>query len=395
MQPRAWIAFVTATLVCGGCARAGIGSERPDSTPLAPDASTVRVVERVAANLDPTHACVPVAWTTMTIDAEANRGQSSSIAVDASGGVHVGYVDADAVRYAHRAPGEAWATSAVEAAAFRFPQWPTSLAVDASGVVHLSYSVPGRPSDRPATDSSAWLRYAYLEPTRGWTASTVDTYGGDGSLAVDASGEVHLAYVYFSGWQMRYAHGRHGAWTTDVPDVVADRHPSVEVDTSGVVHLVYGDGTHTVIYARRDATGAWTKTPIGTAHFPRSSLAVDASGGVHVSYLRAEGDLAHAHRDPLGTWATTIVDSGSIYTGAESSLAVDPDGGVHISYAVIPEKELRYAYRAAAGTWTTTTIDSSMGFGPLSSLAVDEVGGVHISYFADGELRYAYSRRCP
>ncbi len=395
MQPGAWISVTAVVLAGAACADRALELERGAGSTPGTDASADERHDAAEGEPDAAERCVPVPWTTTTVDAHINRGAGSSIAVDPAGSVHISYAGADGVRYAHGGGGAAWTTRMVEPNGFQPPGWPTSLVLDPSGGVHIAYSVPGKPSDHPATDSSAWLRYAFGDGVGGWTTETIDPLGGDGSLVIDSGGRLHVAYVRFSGWSLQYAsRSAGGAWVaSSLLDTDLDRHPAVALDGTGAVHVVYTSGLQTIIYLRRDPNGTGTSAAVDAARSEGGALAVDAAGGVHLGYQSAQG-IGYARRDPTGTWAITTVDPDPILVSGGYSLAVDPEGGVHMSYVVIPERALRYAHRDPGGAWTTTTIEAAVVNLWGTSLAVDPQGGVHISYAANGGLRYAYSRRC-
>ncbi len=349
--------------------------------------------------------CVPEPWSITTVDADGDTGHGSSIAVDASGAVHISYVDdtAHALRFASRDPGGTWTTSTVDSTKTITANGTgrTSLTVDASGGVHVSYDY---------TLSSGGLGYVFrAAPGASWTTSPVDSLGGDSSIAVDTSGGAHIAYIYFSGWYLRYAYkSASGTWTTDDLKAVYYRYPSLALDKSGGVHVAYNDDS-TLMYTSLGPNGSWTTSTVdslSTSFAPKMGLAVDSLGGVHISYSHTEDTdgLRYAHRDPAGAWTTTTIDSSpDFYTGFASSLAVDPQRGVHVTYAQLdpnngsPQGNLRYAYRSPDGVWTTATLDTVSYLVNIGnpSLAVDALGGVHVSYYGTGDLRYAYSRRCP
>jgi hypothetical protein len=130
------------------------------------------------------------------VDADAaSVGHYTSLAVDASGRLHVSYYDFSNgdLKYATCAADcEAianWETATVDAAGSVGSY--TSLAVDAGGRLHVSYF----------DGTNADLKYATCAADcalpANWQAATVDAAGNVGaftSLAVDASGRLHVSY---------------------------------------------------------------------------------------------------------------------------------------------------------------------------------------------------------
>ncbi len=337
--------------------------------------------------------CAP-SWTTTTVDDVGNTGFYTSLAVDASGGVHVSYQDyfGRDLRYAYRSPAGTWTATTVDS--LGDTGLHTSLAVDPSGGVHVSYQY--YPGD---------LKYAYRSTAGSWTTTTVDTVGDTGlytSLALDPAGVAHISYYNYSNALLYAERSLGGSWTAGTTvDTVGDTglYTSLGVDSAGGLHVSYYEWANALHYAYRDPTGTWTTTTVDSEGDTGlyTSLALDASGGVHVSYYdQTNRALRYAYRSPAGSWTTSTVDSDGD-TGLYTSIAVDDSNGVHIGYYDQTNRELRYAYRAASGSWTTTTVDSVGYAGLYTSLALDASGGVHISYRDawSEALRYAYLRGCP
>lgn len=334
--------------------------------------------------------CAPVPWTLSTVDPDGRLG-SASVAVEPGGRAHLSYVDrSNALRYAYRDSAGSWVLDTVDREGTR--DAPTSLAIDASGGLHLAYR-------RTGTDDTD-QHYAYRAETGAWTSSSVERLGGDGVVAIDALGGVHMAYMSFSGWRLRYASlDTAGNW--NMTPLTADnprRWPSLAVDGSGVVHLAYVD-SNDLRYARRDARGTWVASTVDTLSDPRMSLALDDTGGVHLAYEHQEAtrSLRHAYRDPGGAWTITTVHTSDddSYIGHDASIAVDRRGAVHISYTDRPPRNLLYAYRSREGDWERSIIEADSFIRGFTTLAVDHIGGIHIGYHDEQGMQYAYSRRCP
>jgi hypothetical protein len=261
------------------------------------------------------------------------------------------------------------------------PQYPTTIAVDPSGDVHVLYR------------TSAGLRHPRSRRIE-WAATTVDALGGDPSLGIDAQGNLHLAYIAFSGWQLREGlwSSEEETWVTTLIASGPQRYTSLAAEPDGGLDLTYVDGEGTLQFLHRELLGAWDATPVDTVGITRSSLGVESSGAVHIAYQR-DNALQYAHRDANGTWSLTTLDADALVTGVDPSLALDDQGGVHIGYTDLPDRNLRYAYRAPAGEWTLTTIEAGMS-AAQPAIATDPDGNIHVSYRSDDGLRYATSRRC-
>ena len=220
-------------------------------------------------------------WVLGTVDSAGDVGFSSSIAVDDAGGLHISYGDytTGSVKYAYRPTGGSWSFSTVDSS--DLPN-STSLAVDTSGQVHIGY-VSSHNSVRYATgDSSGWTT-ADVDSTA--TAFTI-------SLALDRTGGVHASYesTTSAGTDLRHAYSSSGgSWTTHVVDSAHDiSHSSIGVDSGGGVHIGYhfntATGAQSLHYAHRSPGGAWALATVDSSGGGFTSLSVDGADGVHVSY---------------------------------------------------------------------------------------------------------------
>jgi Bacterial Ig-like domain len=190
-------------------------------------------------------------WDTVTVDASGEVGLYSSLAVDGSDRVHVSYQDvthAD-LRYATCAvactSAGNWQVVTVDAPGA--VGYFTSLGVDESGRVHVSYS-----------DVNGDLKYATCAAActtaAGWQEVTVPTpepvQGPNIALAVDGSGRLHVTYTT-GGSDLGYATcatacATAANWRAVLVDTAGDvgGGTSLAVDASGRVHVSYHDQTN-------------------------------------------------------------------------------------------------------------------------------------------------------
>jgi hypothetical protein len=141
----------------------------------------------------------------VTVDDVGFVGRYSSLAVETSGRIHVSYWDlsnAD-LKYATCAAGcdgaAGWQAFTVDGGGLVGEY--TSLAVDAGGRVHVSYY------DNTNDDLKYATCAAGCDAATGWQAATVDATDNVGqynSLAVDASGRVHISYYDATNGGIKY-----------------------------------------------------------------------------------------------------------------------------------------------------------------------------------------------
>jgi hypothetical protein len=174
----------------------------------------------------------------------------------------------------------------------------------------------------------------------------------------------------------------------------ATRFTSLAVDASGNVHLAYVSPGDHVSYAFRDVrTGKWFTTEIdGRASF--TSLSLDSRGNPSICYTQqgmhyAHWDGAEWHKEQIAQGAGTI----AYYC----SVAVSPDDVPHVTWYQerTPQDtnylHMRYAY-LDNGEWLVKTIDWDSQTGKWNTMVLDKEGKPHLSFdsFVNGQLKYAF-----
>ncbi len=419
-------------------------------------------------------------WHIETVDTVGwDVGHASSITLDANGNPHIGYATiaylhvSGPLKYAYKSGGT-WHIQTVDATAD--VGFCTSIALDANGNPHISYD------DFLNVD----LKYAYMSGGT-WHTQTVDTTGNVSyyfSLALDASGNPHISYYDQTNGDLKYAYKSGGTWHIETVDVIGDvgYSSSLVLDASNNPHISYYDATNgdlkyattaiQLIYPNGGEvwrpgetqiirwTGAgpieiyfspdginfqmlisgvsggsfpFLVPPVYTENavmkisrdsFPSSvdfsdgffsirqpipvrkfydetvdttgivgydnSLAVDATHNPHISYFDDDHmDLKYAYKTGE-TWHTETVDTTG-WVGQYTSLALDNNDNPHISYYDNTNKDLKYAYKSS-DTWHIETVDATGDVGWYTSLALDNNDNPHISYYdnTNKDLKYAY-----
>jgi len=339
-------------------------------------------------------ACTTTSWKLATVDAGAGV-EWTSIAVDASDFLHIGYYDGTftgtnqqvgAVNYASNAAG-AWQTATVDSVA------PTvygslSLLAASDGSVHIAYY---------DFANSFRLRHA-MKAAGSWIFETIAANALNVttvSMARDAANNLHV--VYNPGGIVTYTTNAAGPWASQVignNSVIYGGATTcaIAMDASGNVHVAYYDFSVPGLSYATNATGSWvTQTVDVQADVgPHVAIAVDAAGTVHLSYYDASnGDLKYA-ANGTGSWVTQTLDSAGD-VGKFTAIALDAAGRAHISYTDATDRTLKYATNAS-GSWLTYAIDSSAPVGGYTSIAIDSGGKAHISYRGGSRLRHATNR---
>ncbi len=246
-----------------------------------------------------------------------------------------------------------------------------------------------------------------------WNSTKVDSNSMYNSIAVDASGNPHIAYYVYSLFpdmypQLKYAYHDKSGWhieTVKSAKSGVGYFVSLVLDSSSNPHMVYlegrGDNNHNILkYAYKDSRG-W--------HFSILATSYDGNAlGDYTSYInlvlyhdqprisfynKTSGQIEYMFNNGINWIKEDVAPS-----GGWNSLALDSSGNPSISYCSVSpasgKSSLRYAKRTASGTWTITIVDDSTDdVGEWNSLALDSSGNPRISYIAGengGVLKYAY-----
>ncbi|MFH0791036.1 MAG: choice-of-anchor U domain-containing protein [Candidatus Omnitrophota bacterium] len=334
-------------------------------------------------------------WVITTIDSPGNVGEYSSIAIDSSDKVHISYSDCSNgwgysnLKYTTNASGT-WITTTVDSSGDTGGE--PSIAIDSSNNVHISYL------DRSNNDE---LKYA-TNASGIWATTTIDSSGDvgmDTSIATDSGNKAHISYSDWGNEEIKYATNVSGSWITTTVDS-AIQFTSIAIDSSNNLHISYraSGGSYGLLKYATNASGSWVTTSVDSScrDVGSPSIAIDSNNKVHISYCDwGNYDLKYA-TNTSGSWVTTTVDSGG-YVYGPTSIAIDSSNNAHISYAIYgPDWEstdLKYATNAS-GSWITTTIDSGGYVGDYTSIAIDSSDNVYFSYTAydadwsNGKLKY-------
>lgn len=245
-------------------------------------------------------------WSVTDIDTVAYTGNFVSMAA-AAGTTHIAYVTIEAqLRYTVCAGGcenpSAWHATTVDSVGSTFE---TQVGVDGSGTVHIVYVA----SDQSGGEHLKHARCsAACDISTNWQTSTIGP-GSLPSLTVDASGELHLAYVDSTGHGIRVAHCPTGcaggtAWQASSIVVGANDGPRVWdvaliAQHAGKLHLAYSasrfDSVHYDVIRLGSCTSScltsqsWSFGTIDSARFNTTTfvaLAADSVGHIGVARAR-------------------------------------------------------------------------------------------------------------
>ena len=238
---------------------------------------------RDSINGFPQYAQSSSGWQVETIALESSVGVA--LALDSSATPRVAYGRSAALRYGSRV-NDAWSIANVPGVSSgREP----ALALDVSGRSHLAF-----------TDSASHSLVYVSDAGGAWNTVTLESNAtsifGSVALAVDAAGAVHISYQDYdsSGGDLKYATNKTGSWVSAVIDGAAGGNvgleSSIAVDASGVVHISYLDAASSRLKYANNVGGTWRTyeidyASVGASGWGDTSIAVDAGGRIHIVYF--------------------------------------------------------------------------------------------------------------
>jgi hypothetical protein len=338
-------------------------------------------------------------WDFESVDATGNVWQGNSLALDASGRAHIGYIgDGEGLKYAHK-PAFGWLIETVDPEGL---EGYTSIAMDEAGFPHISYIGPG-------TDPTQNLFLASKDAS-GWQIQDV-SYGPNlesPSLALDAEEDPHIAWVAhpLNGHDsVQYCFWDGSDWQGECVEVgsylFSGGKKMLAIDGSGFPHVSYAKDD-TLKYAHKDMSG-WQHDVVDTeVEWSDPSLALDGDGYPHIAFTKnVEGYfpytvLWYRYKDESG-WHIEYVAGQMLWSAHSPCLALDSQGYPHISFREFfygAGEWIAYAYKDASG-WHAGAYFGGLGgpdaLGADPSLCLDTNDIPNITYYgcANGDLKYA------
>lgn len=327
-----------------------------------------------------------------TADDQGNRGEYTSIALDALGRPRIAYYEKSGrnLVYTEQVADASWQSES--------PDGPdnvgkhASLAIDSAGLARIAYF----------DESDKSLLLATQLANGSWRIDTVDgddEVGEYTSLALDANQVPHISYYDKSNKALKYATLLGSVWISETVDGDADidvgKHTSITVGADGRVHISYYEetGKNLRYAAQLSAGGSWTIDIVDESGDvgEYTSIALHPSGRIGISYYDQDNkDLRYAAQTGGSEWSTEAIESAQD-VGKHSSLAFDASGRARVSYYGETNKDLRYAVGRIGVGWSVSAVDVEGDAGEYTSIAVDELGRSHISYYdsTDASLGYA------
>jgi len=273
-----------------------------------------------------------------------------------------------------------------------------SIAVDAAGIPHIAFMI----EDRPGFVKSAVLNGAE------WDITTVTTgyLYGPLDIALDSDGTPNIVWHDHDDEDGSHSRLVGGEWVnTDIPDSGHDGWDiNVAVDSTGSPDVLSVDPKQFGIqngleYATFDGQD-WTVEKVGTGPLPYefgNAIAIDSQDRHHIVWFNDQGlDLKYAVRDSGGWTISTVDADGDV--GRYPSLTLDQDDNPVVSYyQTLGETSgaIRFA-RWDGSQWNTQEIDrldnvftGFFGARKNSSVVVGPDGNPIVAYSDESVVKLA------
>ncbi|MBP7746201.1 MAG: hypothetical protein KA383_08710 [Phycisphaerae bacterium] len=226
-----------------------------------------------------------------------------------------------------------------------------------------------------------------------WVLETVDStsWNAAPSLAIDADGNPHVAYV--SAGALKYGEHAGGSWQTETVPVlpVSGCVPSLALDSEGrphIAYLGYIGSAHGVCYAHWTGT-TWQTSLVAagglSTEYP--ALALTAADEPRIAYM-SHGDSGDTlwYASPSGTsWSSEhVCGSGYGCCGFVPSLALDANGDPRIGWGY--GGYLVYAWPGRAYPWPAEWIGQNVDQYSASLVldTADQPHAVFVKQLVDG-----------
>jgi hypothetical protein len=323
---------------------------------------------------------------TEMVDPGGTVGSFSSLVVDSSDQLHVGYYDATNTALRHAAfDGTSWVTRTVDNVA-DVGQYAT-IALDSSDRPRISYY----DATNTALRYARWTGVAWI-PSQADNSASVGEYA---SLAFDGT-MPFISYYDATSSALKLA------WYDDSPAVrdwiseTVDSGPGVgwftAIDIAHYPHIIYYDMNNSQLNYARGTFLGWDFSDSPVNHSGQgggfTDLALDSSADPHVSYVTPGGDVVYAYHNGTA-WSNTVIASTASEATVHTSIAVDEGDVPHIAYTDdVGSGHLTYAYLDGS-TWVSETVESANVEG-YPSIDLDSGGFPHITYQSSTGLKHAW-----
>ena len=266
---------------------------------------------------------------------------------------------------------------------------PVSTSVPVSTESPSPTVIPSAPSASPATPAPSAAEEPD-DPATGytWELAVVDTNGAKPSLAVDADGNPHIAYILeaMPGF-VKYAVPNNSGWDITTVSTGYFYGPlDIQVGGDGTTQISYHDHDNEDAAYAVLINGQWR---VDTIRHPGhdgwdNNLAIDSSGLPHVvgidpTQFGSTSGVEYAAFDGQ-SWRVEEVGSGPLPYEFGSFIALDSQDRPHVVWFDDSDEDLKYAIKDGT-KWVVSTVDNEGDVGRYASLVIDSQDNPVISYY--------------
>lgn len=338
-------------------------------------------------------------WQVDTISSSGagDVGGFAALVIDAGGNFHAAYYDYShhGLLYSFRGKNDKqWYTTKVEG---KGAGTYVSLAVDATGEPHLAYNSPYEDGLHYATwTGKKWKRLII-------DASHINYYT---SIQLDKQGHPRISYYLYHApdksylLHLKFASFDGQRWSIETVDKRPEtgKFNALALDASGYPHIAYSNvSLGDLLYAAWDGS-RWNFGDVDSRRVHNDyvgigdSIAMDHADSPRIAYFDSTKNLVKYAWLEDGRWKNEVVDELSGRGEVDHvSLQVDSKNRVHLAYYDGGSGFLKYAVRDEKG-WHSEVVDNNGNVGKYPSLCLDPEEQPYIAYYAldDGALRMAH-----
>jgi hypothetical protein len=320
-------------------------------------------------------------WVTTPVDTAGTEHRGWWTAVEYRDGVvHVGYIFwtvqspvRTEIRYARSTDlGVTWAVETADSAAnygsgyAQLGWFRGGLALDSSGQPHLAYTIEASVGSfcihAWRTSGGTWLR----ETVEMRTSEPLVCHDAD--IAFDSRNQPHIVYTHY-GVVTRYAVKTDSGW--DIHDIAGTGAPygvALALDSADNPHIAVGTLSNTNYCYSSDGGTTWLVENVASSWW-QVDLCLGLNGQPLIAYNETNSSIKFARREGPGNWLFRTLDPGGNNSCRPSICYDGPYDELHVAfYPTMGSTELKHAYGWDNGdNWYTETVTSTGGVSASSS----------------------------
>jgi hypothetical protein len=320
-------------------------------------------------------------WSTTPVDTAGTEQRGWWTAVDYRPNViHVGYLFwmsqtplRTAIRYARSTDmGSTWTVETADSAPNYGSGYATlgwfrgGLALDSSGQPHLAYTIEA--------SVGTFCIHAWRTPGGTWLRETVEMRTSqplvchDADIAIDSRDRPNIVYTHY-GVVTRYAVKTDSGW--EIHDITGAGQPygvALALDSADNPHIAVGTLSDTKYCYSSDGGATWLVENVASSWW-QVDLCLARNGQPLIAYTETNSGIKFARRDGPGNWLFRTLDPGGTNSCRPSICREPGTDSLHVAfYPTMSSTELKHALSTDNGTgWNVETVTTTGGVSASSS----------------------------